>query len=121
MPSRLVAADTAAPTDAARLAVRAALTALPLEGMARMETLRRVEPILTAAATRRPDDFLPGLQALRRLLANGPIADTDSAALERALLRLLPPASPLPDRAPQADPLLAAPYFQALQAGEGKP
>ncbi len=117
VPARLVAPDPAAPTDAAHLAVRAALAALPLAGPARMVPLQRVEPILTAAAIRQPDEFLPGLQSLRRLLANG---DTDAAALERALLHLLPPANPLPARTPQTDPSLATPYFQALQTGEAE-
>lgn len=123
VPPRLVAApDPGAGSDDVRLAVRAALKELPIAGSVRAEILRRVDPILMAAATHQPDDFLPGLQALRRLLAD-PGADADAAgssALERALLRLLPPANPLPVRAPEADPTLAAPYFQALQNGEGK-
>ncbi len=121
VPARLVVPDSAAPTDAARLDVRAALAALPFAGPTRTESLRRVEPILTAAATRQPDDFLPGLQSLRRLLTNAAADDSDLPPLERALLRLLPPANPLPVRPPQAASSLTAPYFQALQAGEAKP
>ena len=89
---------------------------------ARLDTLRRVEPVLTAAASRRPDDFLPGLQSLRRLLATGAAAaPADLSAVERALLRLLPPVNPLPGRASETDPSLAMPYFRALQVTEGKP
>ena len=120
VPARLAAPNEASPPDAARAIIRAALAALPLAGPAPTEALRRVEPILTAAATRRPDDFLPGLQSLRRLLAAAPAAPAAAAAaaLERALLRLLPPAHPLPARVPASAPSLAAPYFQALQTGE---
>ncbi len=122
VPARLLVPTPAAPTDSAQAAVRAALAALPLaDGPARTDALRRVEPILTTAATRQPDEFLPGLQSLRRLLTNGTSETPDTPPLERALLRLLPTANPLPERTLQADPLLAAPYFQALQTGESKP
>ncbi len=123
VPARFDAPASASLPDLTRTDVRAALAALAESGATRMETLRRVEPILTAAATRRPDDFLPGLQSLRRLLASDPTANpADQTALERALLRLLPAADPLPIRAPDAAPSLAKPYFQALrQRGETRP
>ena len=124
VPPRLSEPDAAPTADAAQAAVRAALAGLPPAGPARQETLRRVEPALTAAATHRPDDFLPGLQALRRLATAGAGDAADAAdlpVLERALLRLLPPATPLPERPPEVDPSLAASYFRALQSHEPKP
>ena len=118
VPARLSEPTPAVPTDAARAVVRAALA-----GPMQEDTLRRVDPILTAAATRQPDEFLGGLQALHRLLANadGAANAADGRALEGALLRLLPPALPLPDRTVEDEATLDAPYFQALQSEEAKP
>ncbi len=120
-PPQLAPAGVPPPSDAARESVRAALASLSIKGSARLETLRRVEPALTAAATRQPDDFLPGLQSLRRLLANAGTDADDVPLLERALLRLLPPVYPLPSRAVEAAPALAAPYFKTLQTGNVTP
>ena len=119
-PDRLPAPNEVPPPDSARVAVRAALAALPLAGPLRADTLRRVEPILTAAATRRPDDFLPGLQSLRRLLADGSADAADLPPLERALLRLLPPANPLPTRAPDAAPIARRALFPGPASWGGK-
>ena len=118
VPARLTEPNPAVTTDAAQADVRAALA-----GPGSAETLRRVEPALTAAATRQPDEFLPGLQALHRLLAATAASggnDEDARALESALLRLLPPARALPGRIVDAAPALDGPYFQALQAGEAR-
>ena len=123
VPSRLSIPDPILSNSPAQGDVRAALAALSGgEVKTRVETLRRVEPVLTAAATRQPDEFLPGLQTLHRLLlADGAAEPAESSApLERALLRLLPPANPLPARAPDVAPSLDAAYFQALQTGEAK-
>ncbi len=93
-------------------------------GAGTLDALRRVEPALTAAATRQPEVFLAGLQVLRRMTAGGAAnGEEDRAALRRALLRLLPPARALPERAGVADPSLAGPYFRALSIAnpeEGK-
>ncbi len=115
--------DALPPGDPAVRAVREACGALPSVSKAAISaemlvTLRRVEPAFTAAATRQPEVFLPGLQVLRRLVAeNGRAGDDpeEFAVLRRALLRLLPPARPLPDRATEPDPSLAGSYFRALQ------
>ncbi len=128
VPSRGSVTDALPPGDPAVQAAREAVGALPDEGGAvvnaeTLATLRRVEPALTAAATRQPEVFLPGLQALRRLVADEGRANGDpqeGPALRRALLRLLPPARPLPDRAVEADPALAKSYFQTLQTSPSR-
>ena len=81
------------------------------------ELLRRVQPALTQAATRQPEAFLDGLQALRQRLSSGGETGTDSLppALEQTLLRLLPAAGPLPARSAEAAPSLARAYADALQ------
>ncbi len=126
VPARGSVPDTLPPADPATAAARGALAGLPWDEQATVDAgeaaaLRQVEPALTAAATRQPDVFLPGLQVLRQIVAGD--AGRDFAALRRALLRLLPPARPLPERAAETDPTLAGKYFLALPSipGEDKP
>ena len=132
VPARGSVADTLPPGDPAVGAAREALAALPFVATASVDgetlaALRRVEPALTAAATRQPDAFLPGLQILRRLAADDGRVGTDPTeypTLRRALGRLLPPARSLPDRAVEADPALARSYDEALSSAanpEGRP
>ena len=122
VPTRLTAPDPALPGTTAQGDVRAALAALSDgDARARGETLRRVAPVLNDAATRQPDEFLPGLQTLHRLLLADGAAAESTVPLERALLRLLPPANPLPARVRDAAPSLDAAYFEALQNGEAQP
>ena len=125
VPSRGLMTDVLPPTDPATAAAREALAGLPWDERAMTDAgevaaLRQVEPALTAAATRQPDVFLPGLQVLRQTVAGS--AAGDRAALRRALLRLLPPTRPLPERAAEGDPALAGKYFRALgsDSWEGK-
>ena len=114
--------DAAPPDDPAATDLRTALRALSLQASPLLADLARIEPPLTAAATRQPDVFLPGLQALRRLQApGGARADDDVAAVQSALLRLLPPARAQPDRREEAAPGLAAPYLRALRPPEDRP
>ena len=116
-PSRGSVPDVLPPADPAAVAARTALAGLPWDGGGALDAeevaaLRQAEPALTAAATRQPEVFLAGLQTLRRAVAGEVVAD--QAALRRALLRLLPPARPLPGRAAEGDPALAGEYFRAL-------
>ena len=106
------------PADPAVASIRAALSAMSRSAPVPAQTWQEIEPALTAAATRQPDDFLPGLQALRRLRAGGPDATVELPAVQRALLRLLPPAQSLPERVSDQASALATPYFQALQTGD---
>jgi hypothetical protein len=101
--------------------VREALATVPwndprfaLAGV-QIEALRRIEPVLTVAATAKPEIFLDGLRALRRLLAGdrGRPSD-DLAPLEHALFHLLPAADPLPERPCDPAPSLTGAYFRAL-------
>ena len=132
VPPRAARADPLPPDDSSVAAVRAALADLPWQRLPPMvltaeetDLLRQVQPALTQAATRQPETFLDGLQALRQRLAasedDGPLPP----ALEPALLRLLPPAGPLPARAADASPALARAYADALQntssTGEAAP
>ena len=126
VPARGSVADALPPADPAVMAAREALAGLPSDERSTTDAgevaaLRQVEPALTAAATRQPEVFLPGLQALRQTVAGG--TGGDHTALRRALLRLLPPARPLPERGLEADPALAGKYFRALASDptEGKP
>jgi hypothetical protein len=100
---------------------RAALAAVPWSEPpsvltpAQLSALRRIEPALTVAATARPETFLPGLQALRRLSAGGDARSGDDLVqLEHALFHLLPAAGALPDRASDPAPSLARSYFEGL-------
>ena len=120
--------DTLPPSDPALVNVRAALAAVswndpPVRWLPEtLDALRRAEPALTAAATRRPEVFLDGLQVLRRLLSGDfPTAPDALRPLEQALLRRLPPVSSLTDRALEPAPALSNAYFKALGAGEAKP
>lgn len=123
VPPRGSVADVLTPGDPAAQAVRDAVGVIPFApkavvGSEALAALRRVEPALTAAATRQPDVFLPGLQILRRLAAENGRAGSDPeeySRLRRALLRLLPAARPLPDRGVESDPALEGSYFRALQ------
>ena len=121
--------DALPAADPASAAVRAALGVIPWDAPPPagvwppgvLEALGRVEPPLTAAAARQPEVFLDGLQILRRLRAGEGAATADADALrplERALWRLLPPATPLPGRPPDSAPALTNAYFQALRDGE---
>jgi hypothetical protein len=110
-------------------AVRAVLAAVPWNEpgatltQEEIVTLRSVEPALTAAATKRPEAYLAGLQALRRVEAGARIGD-DLELIERALLGLLPPAGPLPERRREAAPSLAGSYYDSLTppaVGPGAP
>ena len=121
VPARGSVLDVLPPGDPAAQAAREALGGT---GTPAVATLRRVEPALTAAATRQPEVFLPGLQALRRVTANGGRTDGDPEegnVLRRALLRLLPPARPLPDRFEETDPALAKSYLQTADNPERQP
>jgi hypothetical protein len=109
-------------------AVRATLAAVPWNEPAGSPTaeeiaaLRRVEPALTVAATSRPQAFLAGLQALRRVEAGaGARTGKDLELIERALLGLLPPAEPLPERRLEAAPALAGSYYDACANSTGNP
>ena len=106
------------PTDPAVQSIRSALSALTQSAPVAPETWQAVELALTAAATRQPDDFLPGLQALRLLRADHPNSARELPAVESALLRLLPPAQSLPTRPDDLHPALSTPYLQALETGE---
>ena len=121
VPPRTNVPNSLPPTDSAVTSIRAALSALSQSAPVSPETWQAVEPALTAAATRQPDDFLPGLQALRRLRAEGTDFARELPVVQRALLRLLPPAQPLPDRVDDPAPRLSTSYFQALQTGEAAP
>lgn len=107
--------------DAVAVAARTALAEITQQNALSAETLSRLEPALTAAATRQPDAFLPGLTALRGLRANGDQPAALLQILERALLRLLPAASALPASTDENAPELAAPYYQALEAKGSRP
>ena len=102
--------------------VRAALEAVPwnqppaIFTQPQIRALRRVEPVLTAAANRQLEAALDGLRALRGLLADGAFRNAgDFQLLERALLHLLPVANRLPDRARDPEPSMSGPYFEALK------
>ncbi len=132
VPPRSIVPRCLPPADPAVASVRAALAGIPWNTPPpaggwppeTLDALRRVEAPLTAAATRRPEVFLDGLQILRRLRAGEGPAPADAAGLrplERALWRLLPTASARPDRAPEAAPPLTEAYLKALQDEEAKP
>lgn len=121
IPPRTALPANPAPPDSDAKTVRDALAELRRTGTLSIETLGTVEPALTAAATRQPDRFFPGLQLLRHLRATDSDPATDQAALIPALLALLPPANPLPVRPADPAPALAAPYFQQLQPGAPSP
>ena len=106
--------DAPPPTDPALGVVRAALAAFPS-----LDALRPVEPVLTAAATRQPEVFLDGLQTLRRVCAGDGAMNADALRpLQRALWRLLPPATGLPVRGSESVPSMADAYAKALQDTE---
>ena len=122
VPPRAARADPLPPGNPALGAVRAALADLPWQRLPPVvltpeetDLLRQVQPALTQAATRQPEAFLEGLQALRQRLASTADASALPPALEHALLRLLPPAGPLPARAAEASPALGRAYADALQ------
>ena len=121
IPARTEVKNTLPPTDPAVASVRAALLSLTDTGTVPADALGKIEPALTAAATRQPDEFLPGLQALRRRRAGQADPVGEQPALQRALLRLLPPANPLPARADEPAPALVARYRQDLQPEEDAP
>ena len=117
VPPRSTALSNGTNIDPAMSDVREALVMLSGNSVLLPELAAKVEPALAAAATRQPEEFLSGLRALR----TGSRSVADLAALRRALLRLLPPAKPLPERAEASTGTLAARYFQALQAPEEPP
>lgn len=111
-------ATTARPVtvDAEVAAVRAALGA---NGDVRA-AWRAVEPVLTRAATREPERFLAGLQALRSAENEATVSAETMTQVRRALWKLLPAAERLPERRREDAPGLAEPYFKAL-SGEESP
>jgi hypothetical protein len=102
--------------DAAEEAIRMALRAAPWQQAepTSWAALREIEPALTAAATREPEAFMAGLQALRGLLTGEAAQRESRLDLERALLRILPAAKPQPARSREVSPSLAKPYFDSL-------
>ena len=118
---RVAVEQTLAPDDPALVSVRrllqdvvwhSELDALTAE---QRQSLGRVQPALTAAATRQPELYLSPLQTLRSLAARSwPASEQEVAGLQKALLHLLPPASAQPVRRHDAG-RGAALYFQALE------
>ncbi len=116
-----------AQADPALTAVRRLLQAIPwhsrIDGLAAQQTqsLHEAEPALTAAATRQPDLYLAPLQTVRRLVGPNPsVSEQEAAELEKALLRLLPPATAQPGRQEDLSGGSAR-YFQALGEMEATP
>lgn len=121
VPTRSVEAPPQFFPDADAVAARAALAEIAQWNALSAQTLARLEPALTAAATRQPDAFLSGLAALR-LLRNDAREQTASLpVLEGALLRLLPPVHALPVCTEQDAPETAAIYYHTLEAGHPQP
>ncbi len=110
-------AATAGPVavDAEAAVVRAALGA-----SGDVRSAWRAEPILTRAATREPERFLEGLQALRSAENEATVSAETMDKVRRALWKLLPAAERVPERRREDAPRLAEPYFKAL-SGEGAP
>ncbi len=102
-------------------AIRAALAGLARSGTLSGEAMEAVQGPLAAAAAKQPEEFLAGAQTLRKLPAGGKVSVEDLAVVQRALLRLLPPANMLPARREEPVPGLAVRYYQALPKPEGKP
>ncbi len=121
VPPRASSKNLLSPPDPAISAVRHAVAALSQSATISTDALTGVEPALTAAAIRQPDDFLPGLQALRRLRAGSANPEQEQTALQSALLRLLPPVNALPRCMEEPAPGLAARYLGTLQGAEALP
>ncbi|MBC7369193.1 MAG: hypothetical protein H7343_20695 [Undibacterium sp.] len=116
VPVRGAAAARPAAVDAEVAAVR---TALGASGDVRA-AWRAAEPVLTRAATREPERFLEGLQALRAAENGATVSTATMETVRRALWKLLPAAERVPERRREEAPGLAEPYFKAL-GGEGSP
>jgi hypothetical protein len=102
--------------DAELATVRAALNA---RGDLRT-AWKAAEPMLTKAATREPERFLEGLQALRVGMAEKQISAETQEKVQRALWKLLPAQERAPTQRREDAPALAEKYFKAL-SGEGAP
>jgi hypothetical protein len=80
-----------------------------------LEALERAEPALVRAATDEPENFLAGLEELRRLQSSGATGSAGASKLEAALLRMLPPVKRAPARQEEVSPALAPSYFERLE------
>ena len=123
VPERSGSAAIAAPDDAKAQALRALLQAPPWRSARRilqeeLELARRVEVPLTEAATNDPQRFLAALQLFRRWTTGELLAADDVAALEEALLQMLPSAKPSPRAAAEVSPMLGDAYFKNLSPGQ---
>ena len=113
--------EEAAPqADAEAGRIRSALAAVdwsragePLD-TAQLRLLSGAEPLLTRAATRDPEANVAALEALRRAVAERSLPAGAPDTLQKALLRLLPPAELLPALRREDAPSLSAPYLRAL-------
>jgi hypothetical protein len=126
VPPRAARVDPLPPDDPAQADVRAALAELPWHHAeplvlttSQWDRLRAVQAPLGQAALRQPELFLPALQALRVRLTAGDAAATGvgplPTVLEQALLRLLPPATSLPDVPTDPAPELDRAYRASLE------
>ena len=116
VPVRGAATARPVPVDAEVTAVRAALGA----GDDALAAWRGAEPVLTRAATREPEKFLAGLQALRTALEDATVSVEAKETVRRALWKLLPPAERGPERRREDAPELAEAYFKALGGEESR-
>jgi hypothetical protein len=116
VPLRGAATLSAPMADAELATMRAALSA---NGDVRT-AWKAAEPALTRAATREPERFLEGLQALRVALAEERSSVETQEKVRRVLWKLLPAAESAPAQRREDAPTLAEPYFKAL-SGEGSP
>lgn len=121
VPPRLTTQNTLPPLDPAVANIRAFLTGFAGTGTIAKARLDAIQAPLAAAATRQPEEFLAGLQALRQRQAGQALTADALSTLQRALLRLLPPANPLPARRDEPAPALAARYSENLQTGGASP
>ena len=123
VPERAVAAIPQGLPDEGARAVRSLLrsarwSAADALSEEELELARRVDAGLTKAATEDPAQFLGALRSFRRTTAGERLTLDEGTELERALLRMLGGANPLPHRAEETAPELADRYFRKTGAAK---
>lgn len=112
IPARAAGAMPVAPDNPAAEALRAILALAELGGSIPTELADQVEAQLSRAVQERPELYIPVLERWRRRTEG--LKPDERQTVRRALLSLLPPAQPRPERPSPAGAALERAYFDQL-------
>lgn len=119
IPSKVATPAPTGPDDESAALLRTVLARSDAWETLPSEQAKATEEQLTRAAQERPESYVAVLQLWRRRAAGLSAAERQS--LHRALLTLLPPAQPRPERGADSDASLTSTYLDQLSGTTEKP